>query len=140
MPEHLSAGIPVQMLSNRPDVKQAEMALAGSYYYTNQARSAFYPKITINGSAGWTNSAGGAIINPAKFIASAVGSLTQPIFDRGANVAKLKIAKAQQEEALLAFQKSILNAGHLKLAMLFTSSSLRMKSVFSANTDSIIGK
>jgi len=111
MPEHLSAGIPVQMLSNRPDVKQAEMALAGSYYYTNQARSAFYPKITINGSAGWTNSAGGAIINPAKFIASAVGSLTQPIFDRGANVAKLNIAKAQQEEALLAFQKSILNAG-----------------------------
>jgi len=111
MPDRLSVGIPLQMLSNRPDVKQAEMALAGSYYYTNQARSAFYPKITINGSAGWTNSAGGAIINPGKFIATAVGSLTQPIFDRGANVAKLKIAKAQQQEALLAFQHSILSAG-----------------------------
>ena len=111
MPEKLSVGIPLQMLSNRPDVKQAEMALAGSFYYTNQARSAFYPKIVINGSAGWTNSAGGAIVNPGKIIASAVGSLTQPIFDRGVNVAKLKIAKAQQQEALLAFQQKILNAG-----------------------------
>jgi len=111
MPEKLSVGIPLQMLSNRPDVKQAEMTLAGSFYYTNQARSAFYPKITINGSAGWTNSAGSAIVNPGKIIASAVGSLTQPIFDRGANVAKLKIAKAQQQEALLAFQHSVLNAG-----------------------------
>jgi len=111
MPEHISAGIPVQLLSNRPDVKQAEMVLAGSYYYTNQARSAFYPKITINGTAGWINSAGSTIINPGKFIATAVGSLTQPIFDRGANVAKLKIAKTQQQEALLAFQNSILNAG-----------------------------
>ena len=111
MLESFSVGVPLQMLSNRPDVKQAEMALAGSYYYTNQARSAFYPKITLSGSAGWTNSAGGAIINPAKFIATAVGSLTQPLFDRGVNVAKLKIAKAQQQEALLAFQQSILNAG-----------------------------
>jgi len=105
MPEHLSAGIPVQMLSNRPDVKQAEMALAGSYYYTNQARSAFYPKITINGSAGWTNSAGGAIINPAKFIASAVGSLTQPIFDRGANVAKLRLLKLNKKKHYLLSRK-----------------------------------
>jgi len=100
------------MLSNRPDVKQAEMALAGSYYYTNQARSAFYPKITINGSAGWTNSAGGAIINPAKFIASAVGSLTQPYIDRGANVAKLKIAKAQQRRSITCFPEKYIECRH----------------------------
>jgi len=111
LPENFSAGVPVQLLANRPDVRAAEMALAGTYYNANQARAAFYPQITINGSAGWTNSAGGAIINPAKLLASVVGSLTQPLFYRGANIARLKIARAQQEEARLAFQQSLLNAG-----------------------------
>ena len=111
MPDTFSAGIPLQLLSNRPDVRQAEMALASAYYATNQARSAFYPKITLSGSAGWTNSAGGMIVNPAKFLASAVGSLTQPLFAKGQNIARLKISKAQQEEARLAFEHSILNAG-----------------------------
>ena len=111
MPEKLSVGIPLQMLSNRPDVKQAEMTLASAYYSTNQARSAFYPQITLSGSAGWTNSAGSVIVNPGKFLLSAVGSLTQPLFARGANAARLKIAKAEQQAALLAFQQSILSAG-----------------------------
>lgn len=111
MPETLSAGVPLQLLANRPDVKQAEMALATAYYATNSARSAFYPQITIDGSAGWTNSAGTAILNPARFLASAVGSLVQPLFNKGKNIARLKIAKAQQEEALLNFQQSLLNAG-----------------------------
>ncbi len=111
MPEHFSVGLPLHLVSNRPDVKQAEMTLASAYYTTNQARSAFYPKITLSGSAGWTNSAGSAIINPGKFLASAVGSLVQPIFAKGQLTSQLKIAKAQQEEALLSFEHSILNAG-----------------------------
>jgi len=111
MPEKLSVGIPLQMLSNRPDVKQAEMALASAYYSTNQARSAFYPHITLSGSAGWTNSAGGVIVDPGKFLLSIAGSLTQPLFAKGANTARLKIAKAEQQASLLAFQQSILAAG-----------------------------
>ena len=111
LPDEFSVGIPLQLLSNRPDVKAAEMALANTYYNTNAARASFYPQITINGSAGWTNSAGSAIVNPGKLLASVVGSLTQPLFYRGANIARLKIAKAQQEEAKLAFQQSLLNAG-----------------------------
>lgn len=111
MPECLSAGVPLQLLSNRPDVKQAEMALATAYYATNSARSAFYPQITIDASAGWTNSTGTAILNPARFLATAIGSLVQPLFNKGKNIARLKIAKAQQEEALLNFQQSLLNAG-----------------------------
>ena len=57
LPTELSAGIPLQLLSNRPDVKAAEMSLASCYYNTNSARAAFYPQITLSGSAGWTNSA-----------------------------------------------------------------------------------
>ena len=99
------------MLSNRPDVKAAEMALAGTYYNANEARAAFYPSISISGTYGWTNQAGNTIINPGKMIASAIGSLTQPLFYRGANIARLKIAKAQQAEAMLSFEQAILNAG-----------------------------
>jgi multidrug efflux system outer membrane protein len=87
------------------------MALASCYYNTNSARAAFYPQITLSGSAGWTNSAGSAIINPGKLLASAVGSLTQPLFYRGQNIARLKAAKAQEESAKLSFQQALLNAG-----------------------------
>ena len=111
LPDEIKAGVPIQLLANRPDVKVAEMTLASMYYNTNSARAAFYPSITISGSAGWTNSAGSMIVNPGKVLLSALGSLTQPIFNRGANIARLKIAKAQQEEAMLAFEQAILNAG-----------------------------
>ncbi len=104
-------GIPVQMLTARPDVRSAERALEAAFYVTNGAWSSFYPNITLSGSAGWTNSAGAIIINPAKFVASAVGSLVQPLFQRGQLIGQLKIAKAQQEEASLAFQQALLNAG-----------------------------
>jgi len=111
LPTHLSVGIPLQMLSTRPDVKSAELALEQAFYATNQARSAFYPSLILSGTAGWTNAAGSLISNPAKFLATAVGSLTQPLFNRGANVANLKIAKAKQEEATLNFRQALLNAG-----------------------------
>ena len=111
MPESFSVGIPLQLLANRPDVRSAEHALEAAFYATNQARSNFYPNITLSGSAGWTNDAGTMIVNPGKFLASAIGSLTQPLFNRGQNIANLKIAKAQQEEAELSFQQTLLNAG-----------------------------
>ena len=110
-PDTVSVGVPLQLLSRRPDVRQCEMQLAGAYYATNVARSAFYPSIMLSGSAGWTNAAGAAITNPGQWLLQAVGSLVQPLFNRGQNVANLKIAKAHQEEALLNFRQSLLNAG-----------------------------
>ena len=111
LPGAIATGIPLRLLSARPDIKQAEMALASAYYTTNEARAAFYPRITINGTGSWTNNAGAVIANPGKLLLSAVGSLVQPIFNRGLNRAKLRVAKAQQQEALLEFQQSLLNAG-----------------------------
>ena len=110
-PDNFSLGVPMQMLANRPDVRSAERTLEAAFYGTNQARSAFYPSITLSGSAGWTNNAGSMIVNPGKFLASAVGSLTQPLFARGQVIAQYRIARAQQEEASLAFQQTLLNAG-----------------------------
>ena len=111
LPEDVAVGVPMQMLSNRPDVRAAERSLEQAFYATNQARAAFYPCIVLSGSAGWTNSAGSMIVNPGKFLASAVGSLTQPLFNKGQIMAQYRIAKAQQEEASLSFQQALLNAG-----------------------------
>lgn len=110
-PDSLATGVPLQLLSRRPDVRQCEAQLAVAYYVTNSARSAFYPSITLSGSAGWTNAAGAVVTNPGQWLLSAVGSLVQPLFNRGKNIANLKIAKAQQEEALLTFNQSLLDAG-----------------------------
>lgn len=109
-PQSITVGIPSYALANRPDVKNAELALASAFYNTNAARSAFYPALNLTGTLGWTNDLG-VIVNPGKWIWQAVGSLTQPIFQNGKLRANLKISKAQQEEAQLAFQQTLLNAG-----------------------------
>ncbi len=109
-PEVLYTGIPAQLLSRRPDVRQAEMNLAQAFYNTNAARSEFYPKITLGGTLGWT-SAGAAIANPGSWLLNAVAGLVQPIFAKGQNKARLRTAQARQEQALLLFRQSLLDAG-----------------------------
>lgn len=111
LPEEFSTGIAIDMLNNRPDVHYAEMSLAECFYNTNQARSNFYPSITISGSGAYTNSTGSSIVNPGKILLSAVGSLVQPIFQRGQLIAGLKVAKAQQEQAYNTWQNAVLSAG-----------------------------
>ena len=111
LPENLRTGVGIQVLANRPDVHAKEMALANCFYNVNKVRSAFYPNITITGSAAWTNSSGMGIVNPGKMLLNAVGSLVQPIFQHGQLIAGLRVAKSQQEQAYIAWQQSILNAG-----------------------------
>lgn len=110
-PQELSIGLPVSLLANRPDVRQAEAQLAQAFYAVGSARSAFYPSLTLSGSAGWTNNGGGVVVNPGDLLMNMAGSLVQPLFNKGANAANLKIAKAEQEAALLAFQQKLLDAG-----------------------------
>ena len=109
-PESLSAGIPLDLLSNRPDVREAEYRLQKSFYDINVARAAFYPSITLSGNAGWTTSSG-AVGNPSSWIANALGSVVAPIFNRGTNKANLDIARARYEENLLDFRQKLLDAG-----------------------------
>ena len=111
LPTKFSTGIGLQLLNNRPDVHYAEMSLAQCFYDVNTARSRFYPNITISGTGAFTNSGGGRITNPGKWLLSAVGSLTQPIFAHGQLVAGLKVAKAKQEQAYNTWQNAVLSAG-----------------------------
>lgn len=104
-------GIPVQLLAKRPDVRAAELTLKQAFYATAEARSAFYPSLTLNGSLGWTNNAGAFILNPGKLLIAAAASLAQPLFARGGLKVNLTISRAQQQEALYLFEQTILNAG-----------------------------
>ncbi len=110
--DELSIGIPLQLLANRPDVQQAEFALAEAFYATNAARTSFYPSLTLSGTLGWTNNGGGTILNPGKWLSNAIAQLVTPLFNKGTNIANLKIAKARQQEAVLRFEQSLLNAGN----------------------------
>ena len=111
LPEKFSAGVGIELLSNRADVHAAEMTLAQCFYDVESARSKFYPNITITGNAAFTNNLG-AIVNPGKWLLSAIGSLTQPIFQHGQIVAGLRVAKAKQEQAFNSWQALILKAGN----------------------------
>ena len=110
-PETLPTGIPVRLLSRRPDIVQAEMTLANAYYTTNQARSAFYPNLNLSGSAGWTNALGQAVTNPGDWILSAVASLAQPLFNRGKLISNLRVSKDEEQIALLNYRQALLDAG-----------------------------
>lgn len=110
-PETLPTGIPVRLLSRRPDIVQAEMTLANAYYTTNQARSAFYPNLNLSGSTGWTNALGQAVTNPGDWILSAVASLTQPLFNRGKLISNLRVSKDEEQIALLNYRQALLDAG-----------------------------
>lgn len=99
-PERLSVGIPLRILSRRPDVRQAEQELAEAFYATNQARSDFYPSVTLSGSYDLRHT-----------LSEIVGSFLQPIFQRGTLRANLRVAKAQEQQAEIAFKQAVVDAG-----------------------------
>lgn len=112
LPAEFKTGVGIQLLNNRPDVHAAEMSLASCFHNVQTARSRFYPSIKITGAATYTNSSGMGIVNPGKWLLSAVGSLTQPIFANGQLVAGLKVAKAQEEQAFNTWQNAVFKAGN----------------------------
>lgn len=110
-PEQLSAGVPVELLNRRPDVRQAEHALAQAFYSVNSAKASFYPSLSLSGTLGWTTGNGNIVMDPGSMITNLIASLTQPIFGRGVNKARLQAAQAQQEIAAYNFRQSLLDAG-----------------------------
>lgn len=110
--DKINVGVPAYLLSHRPDVVYAEMSLASAYYQTNVARSAFYPKLTLSGSAGWTDGIGKAVANPGTFVLAAVASLAQPIYNRGKLISNLRVTKDEEQIALLNYKQKILDAGN----------------------------
>ncbi|MGY0041214.1 TolC family protein [Pedobacter sp. NJ-S-72] len=105
----LQTGVPVQLLANRPDVLAAEYNFQNAFELGNVARTYFYPSLTISASGGYSSFS--SFFGPGSWISSLTGGLTQPIFNKGANKTRLKVALEQQQQAVLSFQTVVLTAG-----------------------------
>ena len=138
LPQDLATGVGIQLLNNRADVHAAELTLAQCFYDVNQARSRFYPQITITGTGAFTNQNG--LVNPGKMLWSAVGSLVQPIFQHGQIVAGLKVAKMQYEQAYNTWQNTILQAGNEVSNALVQYNSAAEKAEFDAKRVEVLKK
>ncbi len=111
-PAAVETGIPLALLQNRPDVKQAELQLASAFYAVNSATANFFPALTISGTLGFTNNGSSIELDPGKWIWNALGQILQPIFQNGRLRAQKKVAVMQQQEAKIAFQQSLVTAGN----------------------------
>lgn len=112
-PEELAYGVPAQLLARRPDVQQAELSFRSAFELTNAAQASFYPSIKLStGTLGYaTANTLSNFFKPENLFASIIGGLTQPLFAKKQLTGNLKIAKAQQQEAFLTFEKTVLEAG-----------------------------
>ena len=107
-----NGGFSAEMLRNRPDIRVADHMMEEAYYNTQIARAAFYPTLTLSGTLGWTNNAGGTVVDPGKLLLNIMGQLTQPIFTRGQLNANLKIAKLTQQDLLGTYTQTVIDAGN----------------------------
>jgi outer membrane protein TolC len=111
LPRRFETGVPASLLRNRPDIKLADLAMEEAFYDTQIARAAFYPSISLQGLAGWTNSAGGGVVNPGKILLNAVASLTQPIYAQGKLKANLEINQLEQQDLMNQYVQTVIDAG-----------------------------
>ena len=109
-PPQIHAGIPSQLLSNRPDIRQAELELSAARCDVKAARAAFYPSLNLSGSLGFRAfSSHYLFYSPQSLAYSLVGDLSAPLVNRSAIKAEFNKAKAYQVEAMYDYQKAVLN-------------------------------
>lgn len=108
--DEVKVGFPSQLLRNRPDVLAAEYNLINAFELTNVAKSNFYPSLNISASSGLQSLDLDNLLDANALFTSVLGSLTQPIFNGRRIRTQHEVAKVKQEQALLRFRLSILNA------------------------------
>ena len=107
---YMKVGVPAMMLERRPDIRLANFYIEEAFYNVQAARAAFYPSITLTGELGWSNNSG--FVNPAKFLWSIFGQLSQPIFARGQINANYKIAQLTEENLKKMYVQVVVDAGN----------------------------
>ncbi|PLK42747.1 RND transporter [Emticicia sp. TH156] len=110
VPPKLSAGIPSQLLENRPDIKQAEFDLIAADANIYSARAAFYPSLNINGSMGLQAFRAAVLFNPGSFAYNVAGGLFAPLLNRRQLIAELMASEADQKIAYTNYRKTIVNS------------------------------
>jgi NodT family efflux transporter outer membrane factor (OMF) lipoprotein len=106
----VSPGLPSTLLARRPDVASAEAQLIEQNANIRVARAAFFPTITLTGSAGWQSTALQSLLNGQSLLFSAAANAAQTIFDNGKLAAQYDQAKARYDELLADYQKAVVQA------------------------------
>lgn len=106
----LKPGIPAQLLANRPDVQQAEYEFRAAFEQSNAARGFFYPALTITGAGGFSSFGLSNWFTNGGLFGNIAGGLTQSIFNKGINKARLSTALSLQKQALYKFEYSLIKA------------------------------
>ncbi|CDS91355.1 FusA/NodT family multidrug resistance protein [Sphingobacterium sp. PM2-P1-29] len=111
LPHHWSAGVPADLLSRRPDVKQAELAVTSAKAYQQYAKARMYPSLVISAEAGINAFKSSNWFNiPASLFGAIAGSITQPIFQRRELKTQYEIAHIDQEKNVIRFKQAVITA------------------------------
>jgi multidrug efflux system outer membrane protein len=106
----IAPGLPSELLTQRPDIRRQEAQLAAATANVGSARAQFFPTIQLTGSGGYQSSALSALFNPQAAFFNMVGGLTQPIFDGGAIQGNFDLTRAQQDELLQTYRRTVVSA------------------------------
>lgn len=123
----LNIGLPIQLLSNRPDVRAAEYGLINAFELTNVSRSNFYPSIRLTANGGFQSIDFDQLFNANSLFANIVGSLTQPLINGRQIRTQHEVSRANQEKAYLNYKKAVLTASKEVSDALYTYQSLSEK-------------
>jgi NodT family efflux transporter outer membrane factor (OMF) lipoprotein len=106
----VESGLPSELLARRPDVAAAEAQLIAQNFNIKVARAAFFPSVTLTGSAGFQGAALNHLIGPGGALASLAAGLTLPLFDGGTLRGELEQAKGRYDELLADYRKAVVQA------------------------------
>ncbi|HSV68611.1 MAG TPA: efflux transporter outer membrane subunit [Methylibium sp.] len=106
----LPAGLPSEVLTRRPDVRQAERQLLATEASIGAARAAFFPKLTLTASTGIASSSLSELFKGGNFAWSLAPQLLAPIFDAGRNRASLKLAEVNRDIAVAQYERAVQSA------------------------------
>jgi multidrug efflux system outer membrane protein len=109
-PPGVPVGLPSELLERRPDVREAEATLVAANAEIGVAKAALFPSISLTGLAGFESNALNNLFSHSHRVWSDAASLTQPVFAGGALRSGLRLAEAQEQQMLLTYQQTIMNA------------------------------
>jgi multidrug efflux system outer membrane protein len=109
-PPGVPVGLPSELLERRPDIREAEETLVAANAEIGVAKAALFPSISLTGLAGFESNALNNLFSHSQRIWNEAGSLTQPVFAGGALRSGLRLAEAQEQQMLLTYQQTIMNA------------------------------
>jgi outer membrane protein, multidrug efflux system len=106
----VTPGLPSQLLTQRPDIREAEIKLAAADANVEAARAAFFPTIQLTGQGGFSSAMLRNLLLPSSIFYTAAATVTQPIFDGGMLLGQLDQQKGIREETLAIYRKAVISA------------------------------